>query len=128
MNLMDNRTVAYFSNTTLVGVYDNMLDGLGMYGSWIMRAEEIAKVASQQRNANRLQSYIDRGNMAGYEKAVNSNLKNWGNKYGMTPEQAFEKYGSWEMVLEKATSANAGMDACCGLYDDFYYLYPVGGK
>lgn len=32
------------------------------------------------------------------------------------------------MVLEKATSANAGMDACCGLYDDFYYLYPVGGK
>lgn len=66
--------------------------------------------------------------MAGYEKAVNSNPKNLGNKYGMTPEQAFEKYGSWEMVLEKATSANAGMDACCGLYDDFYYLYPVGGK
>ena len=88
-----------------------------------MRGTQIKK-----RDANRLQSYIDNGNVSGYEKAVNSNLKNFGNKLGMIPEQAFEKYGSWDVVLEKAIGANAGMDACCGLYDEFYYLYPMTGR
>ena len=88
--------------------------------------EDMARVANEQRNRNRLQSYIDRGNMSGYEKAVESNIKNFKNELGMTAEQAYEKYGSWEIVLEKAMSANAGMDACCGLYDDFYYLYSGG--
>ena len=90
--------------------------------------EEIAREANKKRDANRLQSYIDNGNVNGYERAVNSNLKNFGNKLGMIPEQAFEKYGSWDVVLEKATGANAGMDACCGLYDEFYYLYPMTGR
>jgi len=90
--------------------------------------EEIARAANQQRNLNRLQSYIDTGNISGYEKAVESNMKNFQNELGMTAEQAYEKYGSWNIVLEKAMSANAGMDACCGLYDDFYYLYLMGGN
>ena len=90
--------------------------------------EDIARVANEQRNRNRLQSYIDKGNMSGYEKVVESNMKNFKNELGMTAEQAYEKYGSWEIVLEKAMSANAGMDACCGLYDDFYHLYPRGGN
>jgi hypothetical protein len=77
--------------------------------------EEIARAANQQRNLNRLQIYIDAGNMNGYEKAVESNIKNFQNKLGMTAAQAYEKYGSWDIVLEKAMSANAGMDACCGL-------------
>ena len=90
--------------------------------------EDIARVANEQRNRNRLQSYIDRGNISGYEKAVESNMKNFQNELGMTAEQAYEKYGLWEIVLEKAMSANAGMDACCGLYDDFYHLYGKGGN
>ena len=90
--------------------------------------EEIAKVANEQRNRNRLQSYIDRGNMNGYEKAVESNIRNFQNELGMTAEQAYKKYGSLEIVLEKAMSANAGMDACCGLYDEFFHLYSIGGK
>ena len=68
------------------------------------------------------------GNMSGYEKAVESNLRNFNNKLGMTAEQAYDKYGSWDIVLEKAMSANAGMDACCGLYDEFYYLYKREGN
>ena len=90
--------------------------------------EDIARVANEQRNRNRLQNYIDRGNISGYEKAVESNMKNFQNELGMTAEQAYEKYGLWEIVLEKAMSANAGMDACCGLYDDFYHLYGKGGN
>lgn len=35
----------------------------------------------------------------------------------------YEKYGSWEIVLQKSFSVNMGMDACCGLYDDNYTLY-----
>lgn len=49
------------------------------------------------------------------------------NDLAMTAEQAYKKYGSWEVVLEKAMSANAGMDACCGLYDKFHHIYSVGG-
>ena len=85
--------------------------------------EEIAKAANQQRNLNRLQIYIDTGNMVGYKMAVESNMRNFNNEIGMTAEQAYDKYKSWDAVLEKAMSANAGMDACCGLYDEFYYLY-----
>lgn len=64
--------------------------------------EEIARVANQRRNLNRLQSYIDTGNMVGYEKAVESNIRNFQNELGMTAEQAYNRYGSWYIVLEKA--------------------------
>ena len=56
---------------------------------------------------------------------MESNLKKYGNEYGQSADAAFEKYGSWETVIEKSKSTNAGMDACCGLYDIYYYLYPV---
>jgi len=101
----------------------NIVKGMQQNG---LTVEEIARAANQQRNVNRLQSYIDTGNMSGYEKAVESNMRIFHNKFGMTADQAFAKYGSWDIVLAKAMSANAGMDACCGLYDDFYYLYSMG--
>lgn len=46
-------------------------------------------------------------------------------KYGNEPmaEYLFEKYGSWDKVIEKSMSANQGMDACCGLYDKYFHLY-----
>ncbi|WP_298845029.1 hypothetical protein [Clostridium sp.] len=50
------------------------------------------------------------------------------NSLGMTPKMALEKYGSWDAVIEKTTSTNLGMDACCGLYDKYYHLYDIETK
>ena len=43
--------------------------------------------------------------------------------YGFAPDELFEKYGSWEEVLQNAFGTNMGMDACLGLYDEYYDLY-----
>ena len=40
-------------------------------------------------------------------------------------DEMFEKYGSWEMVLVKALGTNAGMDACLGFYDEYWYIYDL---
>lgn len=85
--------------------------------------EDIAKAAVNQRNQNRLDSYLKRGDEAGYQRVLKSNQDTYGNPLGMTPEKALEKYGSWEKVIEKSTSTNSGMDACCGLYDKYCHLY-----
>lgn len=87
--------------------------------------EEIARAAVAQRNLNRLNDYIKNNDYDGLKAVMESNLKKYGNEYGLTADDALEKYGSWEKVIEKSKSANAGMDACCGLYDMYYYLYPV---
>lgn len=83
--------------------------------------EEMAKAVSEERNALRLAAYKD--DPEGLEKVKQSNLETYGNENGPTPESLYEKYGSWELVLQKAFSPNAGMDACCGLYDENYWLY-----
>ncbi|WP_428817701.1 hypothetical protein ACQR2L_06020 [Clostridium butyricum] len=85
--------------------------------------EEIGRAAVNLRNQNRLNSYLNRGDMAGYERVLKSNMDTYGNSLGITPEMALEKYGSWEVAIEKTTSANPGIDACCGLYDKYYDLY-----
>ena len=41
-----------------------------------------------------------------------SNLKTFGHEDGPTPDELFEKYGSWTEVLQKSFSPNLGMDAC----------------
>lgn len=83
--------------------------------------EEMAKAVSTERNVLRLAAYKD--DEEGLKKVKQSNLDTYGNENGPTPESLYEKYGSWEMVLQKAYSSNPGMDACCGLYDDYYWLY-----
>lgn len=83
--------------------------------------EEMAKAVSTERNVLRLAAYKD--DEEGLKKVKQSNLATYGNENGPTPESLYEKYGSWEMVLQKAYSSNPGMDACCGLYDDYYWLY-----
>lgn len=57
-----------------------------------------------------------------------SNLDSYGNENGPTADALYEKYGSWETVLEKVFSINSGMDACLGLYDDYYDLYVISGQ
>ena len=77
-----------------------------------------------------IQKYSDRLRLAAYENdpeglaAVKaSNLETYGHEEGPTPDELFEKYGSWTAVLQKAFSPNLGMDVCCGPYDEYYWLY-----
>ena len=83
--------------------------------------EEMARAVSNERNRLRLAAYEN--DPEGLEKVKKSNLETYGSEEGPTPDQLFEKYGPWEQVLQKAFGANMGMDACCGLYDEYYRLY-----
>ena len=88
--------------------------------------EEIAREVSKKRNELRLAAYI--GDPDGLERVKKSNLDTYGNEEGPTIDYLFEKYGSWEAVLQKALSSNPGMDACLGLYDDYYEFYGIEEK
>ena len=83
--------------------------------------EEMARAVSTERNVLRLASYKD--DPEGLKKLKASNLETYGHEEGPTPDELFEKYGSWQTVLQKAFSPNLGMDAVCGLYDEYYDLY-----
>ena len=83
--------------------------------------EEMARAVSMERNRIRLDSYRD--NPEGLAAVKKSNLETYGHEDGPTPDELYEKYGSWTEVLQKAFSTNMGMDACCGLYDEYYPLY-----
>ena len=88
-------------------------------------AEEIARAVSNRRNEIRLEAYAD--DPEGLAALKQRNLEKYGHEEGPLPEELYEKYGSWERVMEKAFSTNAGMDACLGLYDDYYFLYVALG-
>ena len=83
--------------------------------------EEMARAVSAERNRLRLAAYQD--DPEGLAEVKESNLKTYGHEDGPTADELYEKYGSWETVLQKAFSANLGMDVCCGLYDEYYQLY-----
>jgi hypothetical protein len=83
--------------------------------------ETIARTVSKRRNEIRLESYNnDPVKIATVKK---SNLETYGNEEGPTADSLYAKYGSWQTVLEKALSTNAGMDACLGLYDEYYDIH-----
>ncbi len=81
-------------------------------------SEEIARVLSPMRNALRLASYEN--DPEGLQKAKDSNRATYGQEEGPTPDQLYEKYGSWDTVILKCFSSNSGMDAVLGLYDTEY--------
>lgn len=83
--------------------------------------EEMARAVSAERNRLRLAAYDN--DPEGLAEVRESNLKTYGHEDGPTPDELFEKYGSWTAVLQKSFSPNLGMDACCGLYDEYYWLY-----
>ena len=89
-------------------------------------AETIARAVSLKRNELRLEAYKD--DPEGLAQVKERNLEKYGHEEGPLPEEQFEKYGSWEMVINKAFSTNSGMDACLGLYDDYYALYVATGE
>ena len=100
---------------------DTMMDILYRMREEDASMEEMARAVSEERNRLRLESYKD--DPEGLAAAKESNLKTYGHEDGPTPDELYEKYGSWITVLQKAFSPNMGMDACCGLYDEYYWLY-----
>lgn len=100
-----------------------MMNAMNIEGKSI---EEIAKAVSSKRNEIRLASYAD--DPEGLAAAKARNLEKYGHEEGPLPDELYKQYGSWETVLEKAFSTNSGMDACLGLYDDYYELYIMAGQ
>ena len=88
--------------------------------------EEIARAVSTRRNEIRMESYAD--DPEGLELLKERNLEKYGHEEGPLPEELYEKYGSWTMVMAKALSSNSGMDACLGLYDTYFSLYVALGQ
>lgn len=85
--------------------------------------EEIARAVSRRRNELRLEAYKD--DEEDLKKARQSNLETYGDEMGPSADFLYEKYGSWQTVMEKALAANPGMDACLGLYDMYYDEYGI---
>ena len=113
-NANARREVYHLKNDNILEVVNKMkAEGYSM--------EEIANAANQQRNINRLNDYIN--DPEGLLTVKQRNLIKYGNENGPTADYLYNKYGSWEKVIEKSMSANPGMDACCGLYDKYYHLY-----
>ena len=83
--------------------------------------EEIARAVSAERNRLRWESNKD--DPEALEAMKKSNLETYGHEEGPTPDQLYEKYGSWAVVVQKAFAPNLGMDAVVGLYDENYRLY-----
>lgn len=108
------RTGYHDSMQTMTDIVDKMTkDGASV--------EEIARAVSTERNRLRLAVYDD--NPEGLAEVKKSNLATYGHEDGPTADELFVKYGSWEVVMQKAFSPNLGMDACCGLYDTYYDQY-----
>ena len=85
--------------------------------------EQIARAVSRRRNELRLESAED--NPEDLARIKKSNLETYGDELGPTADSLYEKYGSWQKVLEKALGTNAGMDACLGFYDEYFELYDL---
>ncbi len=100
-----------------------MLDQMTAEGKDI---ETIARAISTKRNELRLAAYDN--DPEGLAAVKERNLKKYGHEEGPLPEELYEQYDSWEMVISKAFSTNSGMDACLGLYDDYYNLYIASGQ
>ncbi len=88
--------------------------------------EQIARAVSTKRNEIRIASYAN--DPEGLARLKARNLELYGNENGGSPDYFYERYGSWETVIDRSFSTNSGMDACLGLYDDYYVLYVILGQ
>lgn len=87
--------------------------------------EQIARAVSTERNRIKLAQYENEPETLALVKK--NNLERYGHEEGPQPEELYQRYGSWEIVIEKAFTPNLGMDVICGLYDEYYPLYVVLG-
>lgn len=86
--------------------------------------ETIARAVSARRNELRFEAYAN--DPEGLERVKKSNLDTYGDEKGPSADSLYEKYGSWQTVLEKALGTNIGMDVCLGFYDELYDYYDIG--
>lgn len=82
-----------------------------------MSIEEIARKMSEKRNLDRMKSY-DSSNSEGLAAMKERNIQQYGREEGPTPEQLFEKYGSWEEVIYGSVRTSPAMDVLTGLYKE----------
>ncbi|WP_432665098.1 hypothetical protein R9X47_02385 [Wukongibacter baidiensis] len=80
--------------------------------------EAIARLKVEQRNQERMETYIKSNNIEGLKAMKERNLLQYGRAEGPTHEQLFEKYGSWEAVIYGSLRTNPAMDVLTGLYDN----------
>jgi hypothetical protein len=76
---------------------------------------EIAEIKVNQRNLDRINSYIENGDYEKLEKLYERNLLEYGQKEGPTIQQLYEKYGSYEEVIYSSVKVNEGMNVILGI-------------
>lgn len=76
---------------------------------------EIAEMKVNQRNMDRINSYIERGDYDNLEKLYERNLLEYGQKEGPNVQQLYEKYGSYEDVVYSSVKVNKGMNVILGI-------------
>jgi hypothetical protein len=74
----------------------------------------------EERNANRINSYIKNNDFEGLKIVKRSNLETYGDEQGMNIQQALDRYGSYKDIINASIRSNLGMVACTGLYDICY--------
>jgi len=76
---------------------------------------EIAEMKVNQRNMDRINSYIERGDYENLEKLYERNFLEYGQKEGPTVQQLYEKYGSYKDVVYSSVKVNEGMNVILGI-------------
>ena len=76
---------------------------------------EIAEIKVNQRNIDRIKSYIERNDYKNLKKLYDRNLKEYGRTEGPTVEQLLEKYGSYEEIIYSSVKVNEGMNMILGI-------------
>jgi hypothetical protein len=79
---------------------------------------QIAQQMVEQRNQNRLNDYVDKnGNITdqeGYNQAL---------EHSKSYDQLKAEGKTDQDIIKSSTKGNPGMDACTGLYDDYFDTY-----
>ena len=119
----DAKTVAEYRQNRLdyLASYSTMYAMLDEMSAAGKNIEEIARAVSAKRNELRTAAVKDDPEALATMKK--RNLETYGHEEGPLADELFAKYGSWDEVLIHAFAHNAGMDACVGLYDDYYDYY-----
>lgn len=81
-----------------------------------MSMEDIARKKVQQRNQERIESYIKSDNLEGLKAMKERNLIEYGRAEGPTADQLFKSKGSWDEVIYGSVKSSAAMDVLVVLY------------
>lgn len=83
---------------------------------------DIADIKVEQRNMDRISSYIERGDYENLEKLYERNILEYGRQEGPTVTQLYEKYGSYDEIIYSSVKVNRGMNVILGIEDATYIV------